>query len=71
MELFTPPRKISFTSGSRNPEETSELATSKARKSTYLLLYPLLFSCSLFRNNCLNNAPHRRYLTEFWICFTI
>ena len=38
-------------------------------RTTNLSLYPLFLSYSFFGYSVLNNAPHRRYLTEFWICF--
>ena len=39
-------------------------------RTTNLLRYPLLLSNSFFSYRALNNAPHHRYLREFWMCFT-
>ena len=39
-------------------------------QTTNLLLHPLLLSHSFFNYRSPNNAPHRRYLTDFWVCFT-
>ena len=63
--------KESFSYISRNRNlGTCNLRSLKIKLLIYYILYPLLLSHSFFSYQCFNNAPHRRYWTKFWLCFT-
>ena len=68
MELVAPSSKTSYISGGNL--KNLKIKQEAFFRTTTLLLYSVFFSCSFFSYRALNNAPHHRYLTEFWICFT-